>query len=126
MPQHLSRHLASEPAPLREALVADDDEIGMLLAGNLQDRIVGLSRDDVYGHGAPRRQCQGFEQAFCVSTRCGLADAKEPVLQDVAAALDALEELRRVLSHSGQDATREASRVRDQLSAAREKLKLRH
>lgn len=60
-----------------------------------------------------------------VSTRCDLAEAKDPALQDVASALDALEELRRVLSHSGEDATREASRVRDQLAAAREKLKLR-
>lgn len=58
-----------------------------------------------------------------VSTGCGLADATEPALQEVAEALDALEELRRVLSHSGQDATREASRVRDHLAAAREQLK---
>lgn len=60
-----------------------------------------------------------------VSARCGLDDAREPALEDLASAREGLEELRRELSRSGNSVSAEARRVKDALAAAREKLKVR-
>ena len=57
-----------------------------------------------------------------VSASCGLSSAKDPVRADLAAAIEALEDLRRELSRSGEQTSEEARRVRDALGAAREKL----
>jgi hypothetical protein len=60
-----------------------------------------------------------------VSHRCSLGDPREPALVDLASALESLEDLRRELARSGEQASEEARRVRDALAAAREKLHLR-
>lgn len=60
-----------------------------------------------------------------VSSRCKLEDAHEPALQDLSDAMDALDELRRVLGHSAEDVTRQSGKVRDALAAARGKLRVR-
>lgn len=57
-----------------------------------------------------------------VSNSCGLSGAKDPVWADLAAAIEALEDLRRELSRSGEQTSEEARRVRDALASAREKL----
>jgi hypothetical protein len=57
-----------------------------------------------------------------VSARCGLDDAREPALADLAVAREGLEDLRRELSRSGESVSEGARRVKDALAAAREKL----
>ena len=54
-----------------------------------------------------------------VSTSCDLSSAKDPVLADLAAAIEALEDLRRELR---EQTSERARRVRDALGAARDKL----
>jgi hypothetical protein len=58
------------------------------------------------------------------SRRCHFSGSQEPAMSDLSTALEALEDLRRVLSRSGEQSSEEARRVRDSLTAAREKLNL--
>ena len=59
------------------------------------------------------------------SRLCNLEGSTDPALQDLSAALEALEDLRRELARSGEQTSETARRVRDALGAAREKLGLR-
>ena len=60
-----------------------------------------------------------------VDARCGLAAPKGPAGQSLAQALEGIEELRRRLTQSGEDAAGNARRVRDALTTARTQLKLK-
>ena len=61
-----------------------------------------------------------WEQSLAsVSERCGLDDPSSPVQQKLASALDGVEELRRRLSRSGEEAASEARQVRNSLDEAR-------
>jgi hypothetical protein len=57
-----------------------------------------------------------------VSDRCGLSDPKDAGGRALAQAIDGLEDLRRQLSRSGEDAASEAREVKDAIAAAREQL----
>jgi hypothetical protein len=65
------------------------------------------------------------EEVARVSSRCELDHARDPARQQLAAAVDALEELRRDLSRSGESAADEARRVKDALAQARTLLGLK-
>lgn len=60
-----------------------------------------------------------------VQQRCKLGESQQPAMRELAEALDELEELRRVLSQSGEEVTRSASKVRISLDTAREFLRPR-
>jgi hypothetical protein len=59
-----------------------------------------------------------------VSLRCQLESSADPARRSLAEALDGIEELRRRLSRSGEDAAEEARRVKESLANARRQLKL--
>jgi hypothetical protein len=59
-----------------------------------------------------------------VADRCHL-DSNEPGRRALSGALDGLEELRRRLSRSGEDAAAEARRVKESLAEARRQLKIK-
>ena len=65
------------------------------------------------------------EEVARVNERCRLNDGANPALQQLAVALDGLEELRRDLSRSGESASAEARQVKDALAQARKLLGLR-
>ena len=58
-----------------------------------------------------------------VSARCQLDSPQEPAMKSLAEALDGIEELRRRLSRSGEDASEEARRVKESLAEAHRQLK---
>jgi len=58
-----------------------------------------------------------------VSQRCRLDSSGDAAARALSAALDGIEELRRVLSRSGADAAEEARRVKEALAQARRELK---
>jgi hypothetical protein len=58
-----------------------------------------------------------------VSARCQLDSPQEPAMKSLAEALDGIEELRRRLSRSGEDAAEEARRVKESLAEAHRQLK---
>ncbi len=60
-----------------------------------------------------------------VSARCQLDASAGAAQKQLAEALDGIEELRRHLARSGENAAEEARRVRESLSAARELLKVK-
>jgi hypothetical protein len=60
-----------------------------------------------------------------VSSRCELDDAKDPARRQLAAAVDALEDLRRDLALSGESTAGQARQVRDALAQARQLLGLK-
>jgi hypothetical protein len=57
-----------------------------------------------------------------VSSRCELDDAKDPARRQLAAAVDALEELRRDLALSGESTSAQAREVKNALGQARQLL----
>jgi hypothetical protein len=59
-----------------------------------------------------------------VSLACRLDVPENAVMQSLGEALDGIEDLRRRLSRTGEDAAENARRVKESLDAAREKLKL--
>lgn len=61
-------------------------------------------------------------EVAAVSTRCKLSSAETPALQDLAAALDSLEDLRRELARSGEQTAATARKAREALAAARSKI----
>ena len=65
------------------------------------------------------------DEVATVSARCRLDEPGSPAQQQLAEALEGIEELRRRLARSGEDVAAEARRVREALSAARERLKLK-
>jgi hypothetical protein len=60
-----------------------------------------------------------------VNRRCKLDSPTDPAMRELAEALDGIEELRRRLSRSGEDASAEARRVKESLEAARTLLRMR-
>ncbi|HWE24943.1 MAG TPA: hypothetical protein VG496_13475 [Myxococcales bacterium] len=60
-----------------------------------------------------------------VSSRCELDDPKDPARQQLATAVDALEELRRDLALSGESTSSQARQVKDALAQARQILGLK-
>ena len=60
-----------------------------------------------------------------VSDRCRLGSSNDPSSRHLADALDGIEELRRRLSRSGEDASADARRVKESLAEARKSLHLR-
>ena len=70
----------------------------------------------------PRRWEDEVER---VSARCRLDSDSDPARRQIAAAVDALEELRRDLSRSGESASAEARQVKDALAQARKILGLK-
>ena len=65
------------------------------------------------------------EEVARVSERCRLGEGSDPALQQLALAVDGLEELRRDLSRSGESASADARQVKDALAEARKLLGLR-
>jgi hypothetical protein len=59
-----------------------------------------------------------------VRDRCNLDGASEPARRHLARAISGLEQLRRELSRSGEDAAHEARAVKDALASARSELRL--
>ncbi len=59
-----------------------------------------------------------------VGDECPL-DSPDPAMRQLSQALDGIEELRRRLSRSGEDAAAEARRVKDALAEARRRLKIK-
>jgi len=59
-----------------------------------------------------------------VGDECRL-DSPDPAMRQLSQALDSIEELRRRLSRSGEDAAAEARRVKDALAEARRRLKIK-
>ncbi len=60
-----------------------------------------------------------------VSARCQLDSPQEPAMKSLAEALDGIEELRRRLSRSGEEAAEEARSVKESLAEAHRQLKTR-
>jgi hypothetical protein len=60
-----------------------------------------------------------------VSDRCRLDSSSDPSSRHLAEALDAIEELRRKLSRSGEDASADARKVKEALAGARSALQIR-
>ena len=60
-----------------------------------------------------------------ISDRCGLDVASDPSSKHLADALEGIEELRRRLSRSGEDASADARKVKEALSEARKALQMR-
>jgi hypothetical protein len=58
-----------------------------------------------------------------LSARCGLGQSNDAQAAQLASALASLEDLRRELARCGENSAEEASRVRDALAAARERLR---
>ena len=65
------------------------------------------------------------EEVARVSARCKLEGDRDPARQQLAAAVEGLEELRRDLSRSGESASAEARQVKDALAQARKLLGLK-
>ena len=61
-------------------------------------------------------------EVAAVSTRCRLSSADTPALQDLATALESLEDLRRELARSGEQTAATARKAREALGAARVKI----
>lgn len=61
-------------------------------------------------------------EVAAISQRCGLSSTVAPGLQDLAAALEALEDLRRELARSGEQTAATARKAREALAAARTKI----
>jgi hypothetical protein len=60
-----------------------------------------------------------------VSARCNLDSPKDAAARSLADALESIEDLRRRLSRSGEDAAEDARRVKDSLADARKQLGLK-
>ena len=65
------------------------------------------------------------DEVASVSGRCRLDSPADPATQSLADALDGIEDLRRRLSRSGEDASEDARRVKDALADARKQLGLK-
>jgi len=65
------------------------------------------------------------DEVESVSVRCKLDSPTDPASQALAEALDAIEDLRRRLTRSGEDASQDARRVKDSLADARKQLGLK-
>jgi hypothetical protein len=64
------------------------------------------------------------DEVATVSNRCQLDAPASPAKRSMAEALDGIEELRRRLSRSGEEASEEARQVKEALDAAKAQLKL--
>ncbi|HEX9576451.1 MAG TPA: hypothetical protein VF993_01785 [Myxococcales bacterium] len=64
------------------------------------------------------------DEVESVSVRCRL-DSRDPAMRALGNALDGIEELRRRLSRSGEDAAADARRVKESLAEARRQLKIK-
>lgn len=65
------------------------------------------------------------DEVQSVSARCRLDSPADQTAQSLADALESIEDLRRRLSRSGEDAAEDARRVRDSLADARKQLGLK-
>ncbi len=65
------------------------------------------------------------DEVASVSARCELDSPADRARQSLADALDGIEDLRRRLSRSGEDASEDARRVKDSLADARKQLGLK-
>ncbi len=65
------------------------------------------------------------EELERVGQRCRLQQSSEPARRALADALDGIEEMRRRLSRSGEDAAEDARQVKQSLAEARRQLKLK-
>jgi hypothetical protein len=61
-------------------------------------------------------------EVAAISSRCQLSASDSPALQDLAAALESLEDLRRELARSGEQTAATARKAREALAAARSKI----
>lgn len=80
--------------------------------------------------GALSREWDGWSRRWedeieGVSERCQVGSSRDPSSRHLADALEGLEELRRKLSRSGEDASADARRVKEALAEARRALRMR-
>jgi hypothetical protein len=115
----------AEPAQTPLACLEDVDRLYAQLAAHaVQPAPGGLEP------GALSREWDAWTRRWeddvaSVRERCSLDDASDPPRRHLARAVSGLEELRRELSRSGEDAANEARSVKDELAAARSELRPR-
>lgn len=114
------------PAGPPKTPLACVDEVDRLY-GQLSARAVQPAPGGLEG-GALSREWDAWtrrweEDVAEVSDRCGLSDPKDAAGRALAQAVEGLEDLRRQLSRSGEDAASEAREVKDALTAAREQVR---
>lgn len=100
----------------------------------LSQQLVARAALPVAGGGQLEQRAGEFEQEWdrwarrwetevaAISDRCKLASADAPALQDLASALESLEDLRRELARSGEQTAATARKAREALAAARIKI----
>lgn len=116
---------AAGPQQTPTACLEDIDRLyGQLSARAVQPAPRGL------GEGGLAREWDQWSRRWeddvaAVSARCHLDDPSGAAQHQLAEALGGIEELRRQLARSGENAAEEARRVRESLSAARELLKIK-
>lgn len=116
---------AAGPQQSPTACLEDIDRLyGQLSARAVQPAARGLDEGGL-AREWDRWSRRWEEDVAQVSARCRLDEPSGPAQQQLANALEGIEELRRRLARSGEDAAEEARRVRESLSAARELLRLK-
>jgi hypothetical protein len=117
------RRQPAEPAQTTLACLEDVDR----LYAQLSARAVQPAPGGLEG-GALSREWDAWTRRWeddvaRVRDRCSLDGAREPARRHLGRAVSGLEELRRELSRSGEDAANEARGVKDALAAARSELR---
>ena len=114
---------AAGPQQTPRACLEDIDRLyGQLSARAVQPAPRGL------GEGGLAREWDQWSRRWeddvaTVSARCRLDAPASPAQKHLAEALDGIEELRRRLARSGEDAAEDARRVRESITAASELLR---
>jgi hypothetical protein len=116
----------SPPAEPRQSPLACLEDVDRLYA-QLSARAVQPAPGGLEG-GALSREWDAWTRRWeddvaRVRDRCALDDARDPGRRHLARAVSGLEELRRELGRSGEDAANEARAVKDALAAARSELR---
>ncbi len=119
------KHRAAGPQQTPTACLEDIDRLySQLSARAVQPAPRGLDE------GGLAREWDQWSRRWeddlaAVSARCRLDEPPGAAQQQLAEALAGIEELRRQLARSGEDAAEEARRVRESLAAARELLRIK-
>ena len=107
------------PPASSAACVEDVERLFAALAARALDPAPGGLGSETRALDWDRWSQRWEDEVAAVSARCRLDAPPDQPRRQLAAAVEALEDLRRELARSGQETSREARRVRESLDAAR-------
>jgi hypothetical protein len=113
------------PEPSATACLEDVDRLYAQLSARAVQPAPGGLESGALAREWDRWTRRWEEDVARVSSRCDLDGARDPARRQLATAVDALEELRRDLSRSGESAADEARRAKEAIAEARAVLGLK-